>query len=96
MKPVCGEFLKGGALSVDKLIEERAPLMLKIHISVYQMIPKVALCAICLHFCPLLCSHLAYRKSSIMPPGTYLSLNATGGMLERGSLEKGGFIHKIK
>ena len=29
MKPVCGEFLKGGALSVDKLIEERAPPMLK-------------------------------------------------------------------
>ena len=45
MKPVCGEFLKGGALSVDKLIEERAPPMLKDHISVYQMIPKVALYA---------------------------------------------------
>ena len=29
MKPVCGEFLKGGALSVDKLIEERAPPVLK-------------------------------------------------------------------
>ena len=29
MKPVCEEFLKGGALSVDKLIEERAPPMLK-------------------------------------------------------------------
>ena len=24
MKPVCREFLKGGALSIDKLIEERA------------------------------------------------------------------------
>ena len=29
MKPVCGEFLKGGALSVDKVIEERATLSLK-------------------------------------------------------------------
>ena len=29
MRPVCGKFLKGGALSVDKLIEERAPPMLK-------------------------------------------------------------------
>ena len=29
MNRVCGEFFKGGALSVDKLIEERAPLMLK-------------------------------------------------------------------
>ena len=45
MKPVCGEFLKGGALSVDKLIKERAPPMLKNPYLVYQMIPKVALCA---------------------------------------------------
>ena len=29
MKPVRGEFLKGGALSVDKLIEERAPPVVK-------------------------------------------------------------------
>ena len=29
MKPECGEFLKGGALSVDRLIKERAPPMLK-------------------------------------------------------------------
>ena len=29
MKPVCREFLKGGALSIDKLIEERAPPVLK-------------------------------------------------------------------
>ena len=29
MKPVCWEFLKGGALSVDKLIEETAAPMLK-------------------------------------------------------------------
>ena len=46
MKPVCGEFLKGGALSVDKLIEKRASPMLKNpYFSVYQMIQKVALCA---------------------------------------------------
>ena len=25
MKPVCREFFKGGALSIDKLIEERTP-----------------------------------------------------------------------
>ena len=45
MKPVCGEFLKGGALTVDKLIEERASLMLKNPYFSKQMIPKVVLCA---------------------------------------------------
>ena len=43
MKPVCGEFLKGGALSVDRLIEERAPPILKHPYFSKQMIPKVAL-----------------------------------------------------
>ena len=42
MKPVCGEFLKG-ALSVDRLIEERAPPILKNPYFSKQMIPKVAL-----------------------------------------------------
>ena len=28
MKPVSGEFLKGGSLSVDRPIEEKAPLVL--------------------------------------------------------------------
>ena len=35
MKPVCGEFLKEGALSVDRLIEERAPPKLKTYYSNY-------------------------------------------------------------
>ena len=29
MKPIFGEFLKGGAFSIDRLIEEKAPPMLK-------------------------------------------------------------------